>query len=760
MPSWRLVTGICLSFLGMLVGLSWIAFLLVGVPDEAKAASTQQSNVFYWSDGKVMGHRGETNRQNVDLAKISTHMQDAVISAENASFRTDSGVDPKGIARALFNMATGGDTQGGSTITQQYVKNTYLSQEQTLSRKFKEMFISIKVSTTQDKDKILQGYLNTAWYGRGAYGIQAAAQAYFHKDAANLNSNESAFLTALLKNANLYNPDGGVGPGASPQENRQRAEGRWNDVLNAMVKHGKLSQSERDSYKFPKVKGQTVEQGQAGQIGYLMDTAEKYILKKTNLTKKDLELGGFSIHTTFDRKKVKELETAVKKVRKANIDEKLRPGKDKHVQFGAASIAPGDGKIVALYGGGDYVKHFTNNADTQGVPVGSTWKPFVLAAAMDSGTYKSDGPISPMSKYLANDLMKIRNPDGSYVRNKDGSFFLQKNEGTTRWGAITLRKAMEQSINVPFVQLGMDVGMDKVMKMAESAGISHDSMAERNASFALGTSTPSAIRMADAYGTFASSGLRAEPYSVTSVEKEGQPLAGFGKPKTSQTIDDNVANNVTDVLKNVIKNGTGRKALALGRPAAGKTGTTDKNKSAWFVGYTPQLSTAVTMFREDPKKHKLLSMNGVGGKDSIHGGDLPTEVWTEYMRAALEGRTAQDFPSATDLGEVTDGLGVPKPTPSAPPSSTSPTPSDTPSSPSPSPSSSPSNSPSPSPSNSPCRNPVDCTDGGQDGGANGGQDGGPVNGGNSNSGGSNGGNPDGGSTSSSNGTIFGQDGGA
>lgn len=361
-------------------------------------------------------------------------------------------------------------------------------------------------------------------------------------------------------------------------------------------------------------------------------------------------------------------------------------------------MEPNNGAIVALYGGDGYENgHFTNNADTSGVPVGSTWKPFVLAAAMKYGTYKSDGVgVSPLSKYNGDDHLKVRRPDGSFYLNKDNSFFFQKNESPHKWGYITLRKAMEQSINTPFVQLGVDVGMTKVRDTAHAAGILTDSMSQDlNPSFAIGTSTPSAIRMADAYATFAASGMQADPYSVVAVKKDGVDKPGFDKPKPHEALDPDVANNVTDVLENVIQNGTGQNAKALGRTAAGKTGTTDKNKSAWFVGYTRQLSTAVTMFRENPKDHKLLSMNGTAGVDSIHGGDIPTSVWTEYMMAALQGKNDLGFPDAAKIGEIQDEAGAPSPTPSV-----TITPSETPSeSPSPSPSQS-SPSPSPSPSDS------------------------------------------------------------
>ncbi len=668
MPSWKFVSGLCLAFFGGLVAVAGIGYAMVSVPTEENAAALSENNVYYWEDGTQMVATGSgQNRQNISFDRIPEAMRWAVISAENKSFYSDSGIDPMGIARALGNMARGGDTQGGSTITQQFVKNTYLSQEQTLSRKFKEMFISIKVGTKLSKDEILQGYLNTSYYGRGAYGIQAAAQTYYGKDAVDLTPSECAFLAALLKGPTYYDPAGNesIDSSASAQANRKRSEERWSWILEQMHADEHLSTAEYQEAikRYPMPQGRKATKGMTGQISYLVDTAKRYVLKNSDITEAQFDQGGYQIYTTFEKSKVEALAKAVKKVEKENIDPKRE--KDQHVQFGAATVKPKDGAILALYGGAGFENgHFVNNADTSGVPVGSTWKPFVLAAAMQHGTYKTNGVgVSPASKYNGNDNLKILNNDGSYVLKKDNTPFFQKNESDKPWGYISLHKAMEQSVNTPFVQLGMDVGMKKVADVAQKSGILKDSFAGLNASFALGTSTPSAIRMADAYATFAASGKQADPYSVTEVKYRGSELPGFEKPRVKQAMPENVANNVTDVLENVIENGTAQYAKELGRRAAGKTGTTDENKSAWFVGYTQQLSTAVAMFREDPKSHKLLSMNGTAGKDSIHGGDIPTQVWTEFMKVALKGASDPGFPEAEKIGEVADGVGAPSPTP-------------------------------------------------------------------------------------------------
>ncbi|MFD9570999.1 transglycosylase domain-containing protein [Streptomyces sp. NPDC059982] len=754
-PSWKLVGGTTLGFFSVIVAGAGIGIASVGTPDVNKAAKAQ-NNVYEWADGSQMvATGGSTNRQIVPIDQIPLSMRNAVIAAENQSFETDKGVDPTGIARAVVNMASGGSTQGGSTITQQYVKNMYLDSEQTLKRKVTELFISIKLGVSERKDTVLAGYLNTAYFGRDAYGIQAAARAYFGKDAKDLNPSESAFLASMLKGPNLYNPDGGAGSAATPEANEKRARARWAWVLDREVAVGRMEQSERDKYKdFPERVDLAQGRGLTGQIGYLVDVAKAYVMKTGDISAEKMALGGYTIRTTFEKPRVDALVKAVEDTRNDFLDEKKRPEYDTFVQFGAASVDVKSGAIVALYGGPGFdQKHFTNNANTSGVPVGSTWKPYVLAAALEYGTQNSKGAgISIDSKYNADDLTVINNRDGKPLLDDNGKPFQQKNESPEAHGYVTLNEAMRQSINVPFAQLVFDVGHTKVRSVAKSTGILEESMDKNdNASFALGTSTPSAIRMADSYATFAASGTHREPYSVQTVQKDGKALPGFEPPKEARAMDDAVANNITKVLRNVVENGTGTKAKKLGRPAAGKTGTTDQNKSAWFVGYTPQLSTSVTLFRNDPnakgKDRKLLSMNHVGGVDSIHGGDIPAVIWTEYMREALKGTPSKDFPEAEDIGVVADAAGAPKPTPPA-----APTPSVSPST---SPSTSPSMvSPSPSDGGKPSCKPwniftcdpqtaAGAGNGGNGNGGNGGR-GGAGNGGNGNGG--NGGLPAGGTT--------------
>ncbi|MEU9474299.1 transglycosylase domain-containing protein [Streptomyces sp. NPDC048191] len=715
MPSWRLVTGLCIGFVGSLVAVAGIAYAMVSVPNEAAVAKAQ-NNVFYWSDGSVMvATGGEVNRQNMNYASIPKEMRYAVISQENKTFETDSGVDPKGIARAVLNMARGGQTQGGSTITQQYVKNAMLNdQAQTLSRKFKEIFVAIKVGAQVPKEKIMEGYLNTTYFGRGAYGLQAASRAYFNKDATKLNPGECAFLAAMVKGATYYDPAGATSldPSATPEANSKRALAQMQDTLDKMVKYGHLSQAERAKYTtLPKIQNPRSNGQLGGQIGYLVDLAKAYLVNNpaTHISADDLQKGGYQIYTTFDKKKVNALEAAVKNVQKTNIKPKQRPKTDTYVQFGGASVDPTSGAIKAIYGGEDATKHFTDNADATGAQVGSTFKPFVLAAAMQWGVRNPDGPesqpqderttASPKSLYSGKNKLKIKEYNGQVWTDKDGNEWLQTNDGGESVGhapnyKIDLREAMQYSVNSAYVQLGMDVGLDKVKESAMDAGILKGSLASAHVpSFSIGTSDPSAIRMASAYSTFAASGQQRDPYSVVKVsDKDG--VVFTHQDKSTEAFTPNVANNVTDVLKTVVDKGTGTKAQLPGRDVAGKTGTTDGNKSAWFVGYTPQLSTAISMFRLDDnaksKNRKFLEMYGTGGQEKIHGASFPAEIWHDYMTEALQNQPVMRFPTPQPIGKVLNAEPSPTPTPSATQSQTA--------SPSPSPTPSSNTSPSPSPS--------------------------------------------------------------
>lgn len=606
-PSWRQVLGLALFGLTALAALVGYVYSTVEIAD-VNADARAEANVYYWADGTQMVSVGAVNRQNVPLSDIPPSLQKAVIATENATFYTDPGFSVRGLARAVVNMARGQEVQSGSTITQQYVKNTYLTPEQTLERKLRELCLSVKLSRSLSKQEILQGYLNTSWFGRNAYGVQAAAVAYYGMDAKDLDPARSALLAALLKGGELYDP-------SLSEAHHRRAVERWRYVLDRQVELGYMSREERATYTvFPEPRPESVSTSMSGQIGYLVDVANKYIKNRTGLTTEQLGRGGYRVRTTFDRREVERLRTTVEEVRQRSLDPARRIA-DREVEIGAASIRPGDGAVLALYGGSDATKHFTNNADTAGVPVGSAFTPFVLAAALQHGA-GSGGDAGT---------------SGDFGDGGDGG------------GApLALRQALVRGDSGVFSRLGEAVGLHKVRDLAVGSGLLPLSMAPLEPSFSAGTSTPSAIRMAGAYATFAADGRQTDPYSVTAVSHRGTPLEGLERPAARQAVDEEVARDVSEALRDVAVDAMAPDAIRTLSPvAAGRTADGDRFPASWFVGYTGELSTAVTVFRSRPGGEGLLPMNGVGGSTSDRADFLPLRVWSAYMTGPHASRAAE-----------------------------------------------------------------------------------------------------------------------
>ncbi|MEU8921522.1 transglycosylase domain-containing protein [Kitasatospora sp. NPDC048545] len=628
LPSWRQLLSAAVLVIVPLTGwLAWF-FATTEVPDDLNAFATQQNNVYFWADGTEMARVGETNRQEVPLDQVPKPVRGAVLAAENATFYSDPGVSLKGIGRAVWQMVSGGDTQGGSTITQQYVKNIYLNQHQDYSRKLREAVIAIKLDDRMTKGDILAGYLNTSWFGRGSYGIERAAAAYYGKDVSQLDPSEGAFLAALLKGAGQYDP-------ALSPENRERAEERWSWILDRMVEVGQLSAAERARYTvFPEPKPQPKSAGLGGQVGYLVDMARSYVETHSDITQAQLDLGGHQIVTTFEKPKVEALAVAVQEATRG-LDPDNREV-DKLVKVGAASVAL-DGRIVALYGGPNYLKQGYNNANTSTVPVGSAFTPLVYAAGLSQGVQRERGgnrtPVTPATPYNGDNGVNVMTPEGPYW-GRDGKIARTANDGKRNWGPVTLRGAVEQSVNGPMMQLGMDIGLDRVQKTATDLGLLPGSMGELVPAFGVGNSTPSAIRTADAYTAFATGGSRTDPYSVLRITRNGAPLA-LQLPTAAQALPAPVAGEVDSALKGAVRNGSAAAVAEAGPDLAAKPGTTADRTAGWTVGYNGQLSTAVTVFRADLRDMKLLPLEGVGGAaPDTPDSALPTRIWTSYMKAA------------------------------------------------------------------------------------------------------------------------------
>ncbi|MGC0331728.1 membrane peptidoglycan carboxypeptidase [Streptomyces sp. SAI-170] len=672
-PTWRMVLGTFVVGVLLIAGLFFLGYSMVKIPP-ANALATKQSNVYLYADGSQLARDGEINRENVSLAQISLDAQHAVLAAEDRDFYSESAVDPKAMVRAAWNTATGKGKQSGSTITQQYVKNYYLAQEQTLTRKAKEFFISIKLDRETSKDEILQGYLNTSYFGRNAYGVQAAAQAYYGVDATELDAAKGAYLAALLNAPSEYDV-------VAHPENRRAAEARWNYVLDGMVSEGWLSAAERQGIKFPAPKEATVSTGLSGQRGYVVDAIKQYLTEHDILSTEELERGGYRITTTLQKSKQNAFVKAVNDQLMSKLDKKNREV-DNYVRAGGAAVDPKTGKVVAMYGGIDYVKQYTNGATRRDFQVGSTFKPFVFTAAAQNGSTTQDGrPITPNTVY-----------DGTNerpVEGWDGGHYAPENEDYVDYGDISVREATDKSVNSVFAQMAVDVGVEKVRKTAIGLGLPADTpeLQEAGPSIALGVAQASVLDMAEAYATLANHGKHGTYTLVEKITKDGSEEIRLPARSTEQAVSREAADTTTSILQSVVENGTAYAAQEAGRPAAGKTGTAEDDKAAWFAGYTPELATVVAVMGQNPETAEHEPLYNALGLDRINGGGPPGDIWAQFTRDALEGTPVTDFDLWVQEEEGTWDLPTEEPSEEEPtdePSTQEPTeeeeePSDTPS---------------------------------------------------------------------------------
>ncbi|WP_405976650.1 transglycosylase domain-containing protein [Streptomyces sp. NBC_00988] len=621
-PSWRQWLGGALAAVGLSGLFLVVAYATTDIPSNLNTYATQQDNVYFWSDGTPMARTGWVQRQAMPLKDIPTDVRWAVLAAENESFYSDPGISMKGIARALYRTVGEGDTEGGSTITQQYVKNVYLTQNQTVSRKFTEAMISLKLDNKMSKDKILEGYLNTSWFGRGTYGLQRASQAYYGKDVSQLNASQGAFLASLLKGAGLYDP-------TLSKANHARAVARWSWILDRMVKIGKLSPAERAKYKtFPEPLKQSKTYDTGKQSDYLVELATQYVKKTAHISDKDFDLGGYQIYTTFDRKRETELTDAVNKARKDARKKNADTAKTAH--YGASSVAS-DGRILAVYGGPDHRTQGYNDSNSTTVPAGSAFEPFVYAAALEHGVTKTRGrpptSVTPDTLYDGDDAVPVTTPEGPYW-DRSGKKVAAHNDGNKSYGQISLRQALAQSVNTPFMQLGMDTGLTTVRKTAEDAGLLSSSFGAQVPALSLGNATPSALRMASAYGTFDAGGVHTEPYSVRRITRNGATVA-LERTEPVRAMSRTTASEVTEALTDSFGLAHPTAAQTAGTEVAGKTGTTQDDTAAWYVGTAESVSTAVVVYRIDLSKSlEPLPLKGVSGTPVT---DVPYGIWSRAM---------------------------------------------------------------------------------------------------------------------------------
>lgn len=558
-------------------------------PDLTKARGQDQTTVILDSTGKTLTKLyAEENRQVVDFEAMPQHLKQAVIATEDKRFYEHEGVDPIGITRALIvDIIRREKAQGGSTITQQYVKQAFVTSEKTLKRKIQEAILAQRVERRYSKDEILGKYLNTIYFGHGSYGVEAAARAYFGHSVKKLTLPEAAMIAGVIKSPGRY----------SPYLEPEAALVRRNVVLNQMHGQGYITAAELAQAKAAPIELAGLKQAST-KAPYFVEWIKAQLIEEFG--EQMVYRGGLRVTTTLDPK----AQSAAEKSINAVLDKKGDPS------AALVAVRPGTGEVLAMVGGRDFEKQQFNVAVQGRRQPGSAFKTFVLATALDAG-------VNPEQAYKAS-AMKLAVGDQTW------SVTGKKVPG----GTMRLRPATEQSVNSVYAQLILEVGAAKTAEFAHQMGI--ESKVEPVPAIALGglKTGVSPLEMANAYATLAAGGNRAEVLSITSIEGPDGELLKSTKPTSKRVMDEAVAFLTTDMLKGVITRGTG-KAASIGRPAAGKTGTTQKYRDAWFVGYTPDIATAVWVGYPDSQRE----MTSVHGR-AVTGGSFPAQIWSRFMKAA------------------------------------------------------------------------------------------------------------------------------
>jgi penicillin-binding protein 1A len=606
--------------------------------------------------------------QNVPVKKedVPEILKQAVISAEDHNFYKHGGVDLRGSLRALWaDIRSKGVVQGGSTITQQYVKNAYTGKERTIVRKVREAILASQIDRQFEKDDILFKYLSNIYLGDGCYGVGAAAESYFRKPVSQLTLSEAALLAGLIPAPSRYEPRG----------NPDVAEQRRELVLGEMLKQHRITQQQYDETLPQKVwlmangnppPSATVvwpPQALNNKFPYFLDYVQRYLVAKYGPAK--VFRGGLRIQTTLD--------PDLQKAAEQSVADQLK-GTKAPLDMSLVAVEPPTGYVKALVGGRDFNASQVNLAlggcphiptDSRikvevratcwdqdsvsggglGRQPGSSFKPFVLATALSKG-------YSPTKVYSAPPVFHIPNckpspTSGCTIGNNEG-------EGG---GSSTIRNATVKSINTVYAQIVRDVGCKDAGEMAKKLGITSAWYSPQfhtcSGTYALGVIDVSPLNMASAYGVFANGGVRMAPTPVLKViDSDGKVLEDNSKLHGDQVIDRVVADNVTDVLRGVITSGTGT-AANIGRPAAGKTGTTENFTNAWFVGYTPTLATSVWMGYSN---NQTTSLRNIKGVPRVFGGTIPARTWHNFMATALKDVPVTDFNQPAPIKPLADAL--------------------------------------------------------------------------------------------------------
>ncbi|RIY21091.1 penicillin-binding protein [Bifidobacteriaceae bacterium VN002] len=610
---WALIVIFTPIILGILT-VAWM-YVTTDIPQPDKIAMADKTKVYY-ADGKTeIGSFAEQNREIINCSVLKPYVGNAIIASENRSFYKDGGIDLKGIGRAIIHNVTSKGRWGGSTITQQYAERYYLGETKTYLGKLHEAILALKIAQTQDKNTVLCNYMNTIYLGRGAYGIQAAAKAYFGVEAKDLTLSQAAMLAGIIPAPSSWDP------AIMPKE----ANIRFKRVLRIMLKDKYITSEEYKNAKMPQTINQTKQNMYAGPQGYLLQMVRSELTSGGAFTKEDLDTGGYRIITTIDKAK-QDLMFNV-----ASPTAGARGITPQGVQTGAMSVNPKDGSIISVYAGDDYLSKPLNNATQALYEPGSTMKPFALIGAIQAGT-------SLNTLFNGNTGLKFKGIDKPV-----------NNFANTNWGIINLYKATANSVNTPFMALQEKLGQKGVANTAVLAGLNAQRINGKNPFTVLGNDPVHISEIARAYSTIANQGRRPDLHIVSSVKnpdgKEFYRAPTVGK-QVFAAADMALA---IKAMQGVVQYGTSPEVRGVGKPIAGKSGTANDASACSFVGFTPSVLTVFAIWHPDAQGNPLPVPTFRGYPGGI---GYSAHLFTRYMRAALAGTAAEKFPEAKDNGKI------------------------------------------------------------------------------------------------------------
>ena len=610
------VLGITGALLALGIGAFAYLYATTEIPQPESIAVAENTTVYYADGTTPIGTFSEQNREIIDCSVLPDYVGQAVVASEDRSFYTNRGIDLVGIARAFWNNLTTGSRQGGSTITQQYAERYYLGETTSYLGKAREAILALKIAQAQDKDQVLCNYMNTIYLGRGTYGIQAAAKAYFGKEAKDLTVAEAAMLAGIIPSPSSWDP--AVDP--------EQAQARFTRVLRIMQEDGYITAQEQQEAQFPQTIEYTQQNSYQGANGYLLQMVRDELTGSGTFSAEQLDTGGYAIVTTIDKSK-QDLMYSVVSPAQNGMQGVIPDG----MEFGAISVNAKDGSIISVYAGEDYLSKQLNQATQSVYEIGSTMKPMALLGAIQEGV----------------NLDTVFN--GNSPRKFDGITDPVGNFGNMSYGNVNLYTATAQSLNTVYMDVQAKLGTQRIAEIAKEAGAESDALDGTNPFTVLGNNALTTKDVARMYATIANQGNRPNIHIVSSVKNTDGEDIYKAPTDTTQVFDANDTALVTKAMTGTVQNGTATEALAVGHNLAMKTGTANDSYAASAVGFTPSVVSVFAMWYPDANGNpqEVPAFGGWSG-----GSDYPVHLFTQYMTQALAGTDNETFPNAVDHGKV------------------------------------------------------------------------------------------------------------